>query len=96
MRSCEFLHVLHDGKGLPGKSNDCAPLGCAGFREESLNYRPVRLPNGRGLLLQEIDPIGRQGAPDVFSFGVEVAPYCCGRDYRGPYSLSRDCQERCT
>ena len=65
------------------RRSNCAPLGCACFREESPNYRPVRLPNGRELLLQEIDPIGRRGAPDVFSFGVEAAPCSLLPDDRG-------------
>jgi len=85
MRSCGFLHALLDGTGLPGRitTAQLRDFGCACFREESPNYRAVRLPNGRGLLLQEIDLIGRQGAPDVFSFGVEVAPCSHLPDDRG-------------
>jgi hypothetical protein len=71
------------------RRSNCAPLGCACFREESPNYRPVRLPNRRELLLQEIDPIGRRGAPDVFSFGVEAAPCSLLPDDRGAEGSER-------
>src|SRR6478609_98736 len=91
MRSCGFLHALHDGTGLPGRTTteQLRAFGCACFREESPNYRSVRLPNGRELLLQEIDPIGRRGAPDVFSFGVEAAPCSLLPDDRGAEGSER-------
>jgi hypothetical protein len=91
MRSCGFLHALHDGKGLPGRTTtvQLRAFGSACFREETPNYRAVRLPNGRELLLQEIDPIGRQGAPDVFSFGVEAAPCSHLPDDRGAEGSER-------
>jgi hypothetical protein len=78
---CAMARVCREDQS----GRNCAPLAVLCFREE---HRTKPKLSGRqatrGLLLQEIDPIGRQDAPDVFSFGVEVAPYCCGRDYRGP------------
>ena len=91
MGSCGFVHALHDGTGLPGRitTAQLRDFGCACFREESLNHRSVRLPNGCGLLLQEIDPVGRQGAPGVFSFGVEAAPCSHLPDDRGAEGSER-------
>ena len=96
MRSCGFLHALHDGTGLPGRAMraqlrtfGCALLSGRALIARSPNYRAVRLPNGRELLLQEIDPIGRRGAPDVFSFGVEAAPCSLLPDDRGAEGSER-------
>jgi hypothetical protein len=71
------------------RRSNCATLAVLAFGKESLNYRPVRLPNGCGLLLQEIDPIGRQGALGVFSFGAEAAPCSHLPDDRGAEESER-------